>query len=159
MSKGISDGGIYHSSQPAAQNQFRSNTNGHDKMAGVHYATFMCKACKQPKRAEGSKWIDPRHTKLGRLCADCAPAPVAAPPVAPKRPAKATPQPKPEKPPKVQKMTDEQVLECRAAFEFEGASRRSLELKYDVSTTYMSQLLDYVVRSKLIPRRHLSPGK
>jgi len=51
-------------------------------------------------------------------------------------------------------MTDDEVLECRAAFEFGGATRAQLAEKYGVSITYMRALLSYATRSKLIPRQH-----
>lgn len=49
-------------------------------------------------------------------------------------------------------LTDEQVLECRCRSEFEGWDRNRLAEEYGVSRGYMTTLLDYTVRSKLIPR-------
>jgi AraC-like DNA-binding protein len=50
-------------------------------------------------------------------------------------------------------MTDDQVLECRARHEFDGWSRQRLASAYGVSVEYMRRLLDYTVRSKLVPKR------
>lgn len=51
------------------------------------------------------------------------------------------------------KLTDEQVLECRARHEFEGWPIQRLIDAYGVDYEYMRKLLEYAVRSKLIPRR------
>ena len=51
------------------------------------------------------------------------------------------------------RMTDEQVLACRALHEFEGWSRQRLAREYGQSDDYMRRLLDYTVRSKLVPKR------
>lgn len=50
-------------------------------------------------------------------------------------------------------MTDEQVLECRALHEFNDWPPDELAERYGVSEQYMVKLLEYVVRSKLIPKR------
>jgi hypothetical protein len=51
-------------------------------------------------------------------------------------------------------LTDEQVLECRVAFEFNGAASLELAKIYGTSPAYMRDLLSYKVRSKLIPSLH-----
>jgi hypothetical protein len=51
-------------------------------------------------------------------------------------------------------LTDAQVLECRIRWEYEpGWSQERLALTYGTSYAYMGKLLEYTVRSKLIPRR------
>lgn len=51
-------------------------------------------------------------------------------------------------------MTDAQVLECRARYEFEtGWLPKRLAQEYGTSAAYMYQLLSYQTRSKLIPKR------
>lgn len=51
-------------------------------------------------------------------------------------------------------LTDAQVLECRSKYEFEtGWTPRALAAVYGVTGAYMSRLLGYDVRSKLIPKR------
>lgn len=51
-------------------------------------------------------------------------------------------------------LSDAQVLECRARSEFEpGWTLERLALTYSTSREYMRALLEYTVRSKLIPRR------
>lgn len=145
---------LYGFAQPVAVSQFRDRTAKHAKMAGVTYSTFICKQCGLSKSVTGSRFITPKHPKDGRLCADCLPASVATPPVAPKTPAKASAPAKPAKPPKAQQMTDAQVLECREAHEFDGARIEVLARKYGTTLDYMRKLLEYVVRGKLIPARH-----
>lgn len=51
------------------------------------------------------------------------------------------------------KLTDEQVLECRRRYEFEGWALARLAEEYGTGESYMRALLDYRTRSKLIPRR------
>jgi hypothetical protein len=51
------------------------------------------------------------------------------------------------------KLTDAQVLECRARFEFEGWSIERLMEEYGTTRRYMRELVEYLVRSKLIPKR------
>ena len=156
MSAPISDRGIFHRSQPAAQHCFREKTQS-QKVVGVAYPSFFCRCCNQPKPAAGRRMIDRANPKLGFACADCAHAAcVDAPPVAQKSAPKPEPQPKAEKPAKARKtlLTDEQVLECRAAYEFGGVKPATLVRQYGVPMTYMRALLAYEVRSKLIPKQH-----
>lgn len=57
-------------------------------------------------------------------------------------------------------LTDEQVIECRTRYEFEGWSRRRLldeYEKYGVTNQYLYNLLSYATRSKLIPKRPEKP--
>lgn len=149
------DGGIYHRTQPTAQTQFRERTEKHKACAGVKEPSFCCAGCGEFKLVRGRKAVTPGTSRDGYLCADCAPAPVAAPPVAPKVVAKAKASPKAEKPAKARKtlLTDEQVLECRSAYEFEGVKPLTLSRRYGVSYNYMKALLDYQTRSKLIPKQ------
>lgn len=51
-------------------------------------------------------------------------------------------------------MTDAQVLECRARYEFEaGWTPPRLARHYGTSIDYMRNLLAYQTRSKLVPKR------
>lgn len=60
-----------------------------------------------------------------------------------------------DKPKKFQTLlTDEEVLACRAAFEFEGATRAELVERFGVTPKYLRALLDYATRSKLIPHQY-----
>lgn len=52
------------------------------------------------------------------------------------------------------KLTDEQVLECRRRYEFEeGWTPSKLAAEFGTSAKYMTALLAYRTRSKLIPPR------
>jgi len=53
-------------------------------------------------------------------------------------------------------LTDEQVLDVRRQYEFEGVSPETLYIQtkeFGVSRVYIRHLLDYQTRSKLIPKR------
>ena len=151
-SLGMGDGGIYHKSQPTAHNQFRANTKKHATMVGVNLPLFVCKFCGKRRPLMGRKRVDATMPKLGFMCSDCAPVE----PVVVKSPAKAKPAVfKPEPPAKARNtlMTDEQVLECRADYEFNGVKPQRLARRYGVTAAYMRALLDYATRSKLIPKQ------
>lgn len=52
-------------------------------------------------------------------------------------------------------LTDDQVLDIRRQYEFEGVSTETLYIQYKdfkVSKEYLRRLLGYVVRSKLMPK-------
>lgn len=54
-------------------------------------------------------------------------------------------------------LTDEQVIECRTRYEFEGWSKKKLLAEYSqygVSENYLYSLLTYNTRSKLVPKNH-----
>lgn len=51
-------------------------------------------------------------------------------------------------------LTDDQVLEARALHEFDGWPERDITKAFSLSPTYTRQLLTYLVRSKLIPKRN-----
>lgn len=48
-------------------------------------------------------------------------------------------------------LTDEQVIDCRAFYEFDGWPVDRLAEVYGTSRVYMRDLLDYKTRSKLYP--------
>lgn len=50
-------------------------------------------------------------------------------------------------------LSDAQVLDARTKFEFEGWSRRKVAEHFGLTDEYARRLLDYTVRSKLIPQR------
>jgi hypothetical protein len=50
-------------------------------------------------------------------------------------------------------LTDEQVLECRRRYEYEGWSIERLMEEYGTTRRYMREPVEYLVRSKLIPKR------
>lgn len=118
-----------------------------------------CKTCGHSKPALGSKYINTKHPKDGRVCAECLPAAPKATPVAPEQPAGAQVPPKPEKPPRAVKMTDADILAAREAHEFDGVRNEVLARRYGVSLDYMHKVLDYVVRGKLVPARHREQRK
>ncbi len=67
----LADGGIYHRDQPAAQTQFRANTDKQAVCAGVATPSFRCAKCKQYKLAKGRKMKVKGSPKFGYVCADC----------------------------------------------------------------------------------------
>lgn len=67
----LTDRGIYHASQPTAQDAFRANTAIQAKMAGVQYAKFTCKCCGLKKPITGRRRINPKFPKDGYRCSDC----------------------------------------------------------------------------------------
>lgn len=71
MSGPLIDRGIYHKSQPTAQDCFRARTDVHAKMAGVQYAKFTCKCCGLKKSIEGRRRVNPKYPKDGYKCASC----------------------------------------------------------------------------------------
>lgn len=146
---------LYNFDQPAAFNRFRVVTGQQAAMCGVTGPSFFCKGCGQNRAVSGRRRAVPGTNKGGFLCATCAPADVVAPPAASAPVARAKVPAKAEKPAKARNtlLTDEQVLECRAAYEFEGVKRITLERRYGVTSDYMRNLLDYTTRSKLIPKR------
>lgn len=144
---------LYGFAETVTINQFRDRTAKHAKMAGVTLATFVCKSCGKQKPTDGCRWVS-KHRRDGRICADCAPAAEDVPPVALVATSKGKVPAEPKKPAKAPLMTDSQVLECREAHEFEGVRPDVLARRYGVKLSYMRQLLDYAVRSKLIPARY-----
>lgn len=57
-------------------------------------------------------------------------------------------------------LTDEEVLEIRAMKEFDGVSRKEiLEAYPHITPEYLRKLLDYSIRSKLIPRSGVANKK
>jgi len=48
-------------------------------------------------------------------------------------------------------LTDEEVIECRVLFETKMRSKNALCQKYDIDIAYITRLLNYLTRSRVIP--------
>lgn len=144
---------IYAFNQPAMIGRYREATARQDKMIGVTMPTFLCSCCNTYRPLSGRTRVTKGTSKDGYVCSGCRPEapPVAPKPVADVRVSKPTPEPA-----KARKtlMTDEQIIEARTDHEFGGVKAITLRRKYGVSENYMRRVLDYLVRSKLIPKQH-----